>query len=107
VAAGVRACQVAACAEPCAITCGGMLARTADCAACGPEHCCDEAAACGASQECQRLDACVLQCNPGTPCTDDCEQRFPGGKALRETWRGCLTAACGEACGRGHVAPPP
>jgi hypothetical protein len=108
VAAAARACQVARCAAPCAITCGGMLARDEACAACGPEKCCAEAAACGASEACQRLDACALLCAPGdAACAAACAGKFPDGTTQREAWRSCLRQGCGGGCGDGFAAAPP
>ena len=91
--------------------CAILLDSSDECLHCSGVHCCSDWSACATSSDCRRFDECV---NPGLSCpTGDggfepcdggcdgsgdiqcCEQTYPTGAALWQTYFNCVQQQCG------------
>jgi|GEM_PF-267011 len=83
---GGTACNAGAC-EPTGQTCEQ----------CAGSACPVEQAACNANPACVTLATCIFGC-ADQPCIDACAASSPGGIDDYNTWIGCVTTACADAC---------
>jgi hypothetical protein len=88
--------------------CGGYGAQDPTCNACLDGSCCTEAAACGASADCDTLFSCVQACAQGdTACQNTCATNSPNGVATYNAFTSCMSNACSTACSGGDAGVPP
>lgn len=102
----LASCLATHCAEPCALTCGGLAQdygadAAAGCQTCMLNHVCNPALACAQDRECQAVAWC-RQSNPYLDSVEACDGVHDAGADAFAAFSGDLSNSCPTTCSLGN-----